>query len=188
MAQIIGQVFNPDFLTEKEVDGKKKSAQFRFTLGHRKAFPKDGEKNSMIFTNCVGYGIANLLNDNFGQPEHHGKWVSLNGHWDEYDMTPDFDNEYHKKYLHKETLTRTQMEALGFKFAEGSREKITFQVAPKTTMRKFVVNSIEFVGSAPATAGNTNTTKNTGGIRPIEDEDESAEPASAGDPRNPWEK
>lgn len=186
MAQIVGQVYNPEFLAEKEVDGKKKSSQFRFTLGHRKAFPREGEKNSMLFTNCVAYGLAKMMNENFGSSEHHGKSVLLNGHWDEYEITPDFDNEYHAKYLHKETLTKAYLEQLGFIFGEGSRESVTVQVAPKTTMRRFVVNSIEFVGGN-AVQTSSESKANKGGMRVVDEGAvEDPVPVGAGE-KQPWE-
>src|SRR6185437_15486855 len=112
MAQIIGQVYNPKY---RPANGDKKS-KFNFSLGHRRAFVEDQTKPN-LFTPCVAYNLADLMNTHFGSEEHHGKWVLLNGHWEEFDWTPDPTNPDHAQYMQKVTLSLANLQAAGFQFA-----------------------------------------------------------------------
>jgi hypothetical protein len=158
---IIGQVYNPVF-TEKTAD---KSAQFKFTLGHRRAFVEEGE-STMLFTRCVAYnGLAPILAKNFGLPEHHGKWIALSGHMDEFEWMPDPANPQHAKYYQKVIVTQELLKQAGFILAEGSPVDVAFEVPNKQITKQIVISGFEFVGSLDGSSTPKPKAPADGGIR-----------------------
>lgn len=147
---LIGQVYSPKFTT-KEVDGKEK-VSFTFSLGQPKAMKSNGS-DTMVFTRCVVYNtaLAKVLNEHFGQEEHHGKPIAVYGRWNEYEVWADPSNPQHSKYCTEVTLTKEQLEAAGLRLAQGSTEEITLLLPTKRIVRDFVVSGFEFVGYPGAT-------------------------------------
>jgi hypothetical protein len=141
---IIGQVYNPEF-TEKVGE---KGPQFKFTLGHRRAFVQEGE-STMLFTRCVAYNsLAPVLAKHFGnKEEHHGKWIALGGHMDEFEWYPDPGNAAHAKFYQKVTLTKDFLATAGFVFSEGSPNDVVLEIPTKQITKQIVVSNFEFVGS-----------------------------------------
>jgi hypothetical protein len=159
---IIGQVYNPEF---KEKDGDK-SAQFKFTLGHRRAFVQEGE-STMIFTRCVAYnGLAPVLAKHFGnKDEHHGKWIELSGHMDEFEWFPDPANAAHAKFYQKVTITQELLKSAGFKFGEGSPVDVVLEIPTKQITKQIIVSGFEFVGSVDGSSVPKPKAQANGGIR-----------------------
>lgn len=151
---LIGQVYSPKLVT-KEVDGKEK-VSFTFSLGQPKAMKGSGQ-DSMVFTRCVVYNaaLAKVLNEHFGQEDHHGKPIAVYGRWHEYEVWSDPSNPQHAKYCTEVTLTKEQLEAAGLRLAQGSAEEITLLLPTKRIVRDFVVSGFEFIGYPGTTAEKT---------------------------------
>lgn len=147
MAILIGQVYHPK-LKEEMKDGETK-VSFHFSLGTRKAFVDDPAKSN-VFTPCVTYqaGLARVLNEHFGKPEHHGKPIVVYGHFHEFEWYPDPNNPDHEKFFQPFNITEDILHQGGIRFAEGSARQITILVPIKQTTRQFVVTGFEFVDSA----------------------------------------
>lgn len=151
MAILIGQVYRPK-LKEEMKDGETK-VSFHFSLGTRKAFVDDPAKSN-VFTPCVTYqaGLARVLNEHFGKPEHHGKPIVVYGHYHEFEWYPSAENPEHEKFFQEFTITENILQQGGVRFAEGSARQITILVPIKQTTRQFVVTGFEFVDSATQSA------------------------------------
>lgn len=202
MAQLIGQIYNPElYLRDKEGNQIKfnednweeklqtaEKATFQCTIGTRKAFINEDDKKH--FTEIVAFqkGLVKVLYKNFGKAEHKGKWAVLYGAFNTREWTPDVNKSEHLKYCKKETLYKEDLEALGFKFGEGSPAKVSFYVPIPQTVEQLVVNNFEFVGDyAPAstTESSSESTGRKSNVRFVADDSDDQVPAGAkqdGDP------
>lgn len=146
MAILIGQIYTPN-LSVKTVDGKEKK-KFTFSLATNKAFINEGE-GPKLFTRCVTYspGLADVLSKYFGQPEHKGRAILVNGHYDEYTYMPDPNNANHDQFFKEFTITQDILAQGNIQLAQGSATQITIMVPIEQTVRQFIVSGFEFVDS-----------------------------------------